>query len=150
MNQLLEWTQLYKIQKEYARLLSLFMTVIMFVGWGVFCLHHGFANQAMGYFLSPFMAGMLIFLRRAWLPTGAIRVYDELVQMVAPPFLLDRATIRYMILAALTFLSLVFHVLARYLTSILSYFRYRLVEESIHHQHLLVLDLSPRSPPVSL
>lgn len=150
MNQLLEWTQLYKIQKEYTRLLSLFMTVIMFVGWGVFCLHHGFANQAMGYFLSPFMAGMLIFLRRAWLPTGAIRVYDELVQKVAPPFLLDRATIRYMILAALTFLCFVFHALTQFLTSILFCHRFRLTEESVHHQLLLVLDLSPRSPPAAL
>jgi hypothetical protein len=44
----------------------------------------------------------------------------------------------------------VFHALARYLTSILSFYRFRRIEESVHHQLLLVLDLSPRSPPASL
>ena len=145
-----EWVRKHKIPMEYFRLGVLSLAVSLYIALGVFCLNNEFADAAMGYFLSPFIAGQLVFIRHAWLPVGVVRAYDDLIQRYTPPLLLDPTTIRSLIFAALSFLYLVFHVLARYLTSILSYYRNRLVEESIRHQLLLVTNLSPRSPPVFL
>lgn len=145
-----EWVRKHKIPMEYFRLGVLFLAVSLYVALGVFCLNNEFADAAMGYFLSPFIAGQLVFLRHAWLPVGVVRAYDDLIQRYTPPLLLDPATIRSLIFAALSFLCLVFHALTQFLTSILFYHRFRLTEESVHHQLLLVLDLSPRSPPAAL
>lgn len=154
MKQLLENLRKYlrrcKVWMDRSRVLVPSLVVCLFVAWGMYCFLDGFANQAMGYFLSPFILGQLVLLRHAWLPVGVVRGYDELIQRFTPPLLLDPAVIRSLILAALSFLCLVFHSLVRYLASILSFYRFRRIEESVHHQLLLVLDLSPRSPPASL
>lgn len=154
MKQLLENLRKYlrrcKVWMDRSRVLVPSLVVCLFVAWGVYCFLHGFANQAMGYFLSPFILGQLVLLRHAWLPVGVVRAYDELIQRYTPPLSLDPTTIRSLIFAAISFLCLVFHALTQFLTSILSFHRFRLTEESVHHQLLLVLDLSPRSPPASL
>jgi hypothetical protein len=103
MKQLLENLRKYlrrcKVWMDRSRVLVPSLVVCLFVAWGVYCFLDGFANQAMGYFLSPFILGQLVLLRHAWLPVGVVRGYDELIQRFTPPLLLDPAVIRSLILA---------------------------------------------------
>lgn len=150
MNQLLAWVSRHKVSMAYFLVAYLFVAVAPWIILGVVCFKVGLVSQALGYFLAPFIAGQLVFLRHLWLPAGVARAYEEALQKFTPRLLRDLMVVRSLILAALSFLSLVFHSLLRYLTSILPFYRIRLAEDSVRHQLLLVLDLSPRSPPASL
>lgn len=150
MKQFLEIITQCKISERSFRLGVLVLGVFLYIAWGGYCLTHGSPNQAMSYFLTPFMAGLLIFFRHSWLPVGIVRYFDELIERLVPPLLRDLTVIRSLIRAAISFLCLVFQTLHLFLRSILYFYRHRILEDTVRHQLLLVTNLSPRSPPAVL
>jgi hypothetical protein len=92
----------------------------------------------------------IIVSRRVWYSSEVTREYDKMTRWVYDHLPIERAIITFLIVVAKHFVCVQVESLAQYLSSLLSFYRDRFLEECVHKQVLLASDLSPRAPPVFL